>query len=145
MKIKPFCDDIALLNGTLYTDETNNSTLNITLKNPAGKHIIAQAKEITTREEAEKTKYSLYVSRETLPETDEDEFYHEDLIGLTAHEGDQTLGKVKSVENFGAGDLLEITPKNGESYFVPFDNEYIEAINLNEKNIRLKNVGHFKL
>ena len=61
--------------------------------------------------------------RSRLPAPDDDEFYIEDLVGLDAVSRDgSAIGKVKAVHDFGAGDLLEIAPKNqGEpSFFVPF-------------------------
>lgn len=145
VKIKPFCDDLTLLNGELFIDKTGQDILTVTLKNPSGKYIIAQAEEITTREQAGQTKCSLYILREQLPETEEDEFYHEDLIGLVALEANQEIGAIKAIENFGASDLMEIKPKNGNSYFIPFDDQYIEDINLDEKTIHLKNTKHFIL
>lgn len=146
VKIKPFCGDLALLNGELFTDETGTDTMNITLKNQSGKYILAQAQEITTREQAEQTKCALYVPRETLPaDLDEDEFYIIDLIGITAYNESEILGKIIAVNDFGAGDLIEIKPQSGDSYFIPFDDQYIKDINLEEKTIHLHGVEHFKL
>ncbi len=57
----------------------------------------------------------LHVERARLPETDEDEWYYTDLIGLAAVSPDgEAVGEVVSVQNFGAGDLLEIRPAEGE-------------------------------
>lgn len=51
----------------------------------------------------------LFVDRSLFPETDEDEFYITDLVGLTARTGDgEILGRIKGVYNFGAGDMIEI-------------------------------------
>ncbi len=145
VKIKPFCDELRLLNGTLYTNETGDETINITLKNNVGKYTLAQVDEITTREQAEVTKFLLYIRRDQLPETGDDEFYIEDLTGITAYEGDKQLGKIIAANDFGAGTLLEIKPNSGESYFVPFDDQYIQSINLEEKTIHLDGVERFKL
>lgn len=65
----------------------------------------------------------LYVPRSALPEPDEDEFYLTDLVGLTVRhiQTDVLLGRVKSVQNFGAGDILEITPDlGGPTWYLPF-------------------------
>jgi len=67
---------------------------------------------VKTREDAEALKSTrLYVPRERLPEPDEDEFYYADLIGLQIEDQDGTrIGRIKAVQDFGAGDMLEYTP-----------------------------------
>ena len=64
----------------------------------------------------------LYVERAKLPEPDEEEWYYADLIGLTAVSTEaEVIGRVAAVQNFGAGDLLEIE-RGGEpeTLLVPF-------------------------
>jgi len=80
------------------------------------------AEEVSTREEAEALKSTkLYVARESLPEPDEDEFYYADLEGLQVKTTDGKLaGHILGVHEFGAGDMLEIKPKEGASFFHPF-------------------------
>ena len=74
--------------------------------------LIARAKEITTKEQADVLKgLELYAPRSALPPADADEFYLADLVGLRAETPDGApLGVVKAVPNFGAGDILEIEP-----------------------------------
>src|ERR1700742_5396769 len=72
-------------------------------------HLVATLKGVTSRNEAERLNgLELYVARDHLPATDEDEYYHADLIGLTAvtTTGDP-LGRVTAIHNFGAGDIIE--------------------------------------
>ena len=70
----------------------------------------------------------LYVPREKLPETDADEFYYVDLIGMTAKTPDgKILGKIAGVHNFGAGDMLEI---DGIDDFVSFSEKNVPAVDL---------------
>lgn len=64
----------------------------------------------------------LFARREAMPPPAEDEFYHADLIGLRAEtpEGEE-LGRVVALSNYGAGDILEIAPKDGgETLLLPF-------------------------
>jgi 16S rRNA processing protein RimM len=85
--------------------------------------IVARAKEIATPEQADALRgLKLFVPREVLPEPDEDEFYLADLIGLSAVSPDgERIGMVKSVQNFGADDLLEIEPAGGgATWWLPF-------------------------
>jgi len=145
VKIMPYCDNTSLLNGECFTEKSDNKTLNITLKNPMGKHILAQIEGINTREEAQNLKCSLYVPRETLPDIkSDDEYYVEDLIGLSViDESSKTIGKLIDVPNFGAGDLLEIKPKSGASYFVPFQDEFVIEVNIEQNTITVANADQF--
>jgi 16S rRNA processing protein RimM len=83
----------------------------------AGKqHFVARLRGVADRSEAERlNNLALYVPREKLPPTEDDEtFYHADLIGLSAYDRQGTaVGKVVAVHNFGAGDVLEIQPQGG--------------------------------
>lgn len=88
--------------------------------------VVGRAKEIATREEADALRgLKLYVPRDTLPEPDEDEFYLADLVGLEARDPEGlVLGTVKSVQNFGADDILEIAPAaGGPTWYLPFTKE----------------------
>jgi 16S rRNA processing protein RimM len=79
----------------------------------------------------------LYVARDQLPDSDEDEWYYEDLIGLKAvsPEGDE-IGEVVSVQNFGAGDLLEIRPADArQSVFVPFTKAAVPLVDVKQERI----------
>ncbi len=84
--------------------------------------LVARAAQITTPEEADALRgLFLYVPREHLPEPGEDEFYLADLIGLAAvSSSGEALGRIKSVRDFGAGDILEIQPAEGASWQVAF-------------------------
>lgn len=63
----------------------------------------------------------LYVERSALPETEENEYYHADLIGLEAEDTDgKPLGVVIAVHDFGAGDIVEIEHPGGRTSMVPF-------------------------
>jgi len=61
------------------------------------------------------------IDRASLPPLDDGEYYHADLIGLTcfSHQ-DETVGSVVGVENFGAGDLLEVEKVDGKRSLIPF-------------------------
>jgi 16S rRNA processing protein RimM len=82
---------------------------------------IARFAEIMDRNAAEKLRGTLlHVPRSTLPALAEGEYYHADLVGLPAitTEGEE-LGRVIAVENFGAGDILEIELPNGKRFMIP--------------------------
>jgi len=95
-------------------------------------HLVATFKGVTTREEAERLNgIELYVAREKLPATDDDEYYHTDLIGLAAvtTEG-EALGSVLAIHNFGAGDIIEIAPPKGTTMLLPFTNAVVPEVDL---------------
>ena len=95
-------------------------------------HLVATLKGIATREEAERLNgVELYVAREKLPETSEDEYYHADLIGLAAVDAaGEPLGRVIAIHNFGAGDIIEIAPPNGATMLLPFTNAVVPTVDL---------------
>ena len=84
----------------------------------------------------------LYVSRDKLPELEEEEFYHTDLIGLDVKvaDTDEIIGKVLAIYNFGAGDLLDIKI-NGEknSLMLPFTKLYVPEVNISDGYIIIAN------
>ncbi len=77
--------------------------------------------------------HDLYVDRDRLPPPDEGEFYFTDLIGLRAEtpEGD-VLGIVKAVQNFGAGDILEVEPDGAPAFYLPFTHNAVPEIRIAE-------------
>ena len=82
---------------------------------------IARFAEIPDRTAAEALRGTvLTVPRSALPPLEEGEYYHADLIGLAAvSDAGEPLGTVVAVENFGAGDLLEIERPTGKRFMVP--------------------------
>jgi 16S rRNA processing protein RimM len=88
----------------------------------SGKTAVARFEGIADRSAAEALRESLVeVDRSSLPPLEEGEYYHADLIGLSAVDGDgNPVGTVVSVENYGAGDLLEIEGGGGRRSLIPF-------------------------
>ena len=87
-----------------------------------GKTAIARFEGISDRTAAEALRGQLVeVDRDTLPPLQEGEYYHADLVGLPCiDEGGKSLGTVVAVENFGAGDLLEVELPSGKRSLIPF-------------------------
>ena len=95
--------------------------------------LVARVEEIATPEQADALRgLRLYIPRAALPEADEDEFYLADLIGLEARDpAGVMIGRVRSVQNFGAGDLLEIQPAaSGPSWWLAFTRETVPEVRL---------------
>jgi 16S rRNA processing protein RimM len=76
----------------------------------------------------------LHAPRAALPEAEEGEVYVADLIGArVVHVDGRELGVVKTVQNFGAGELLEITPPMGASYLLPFTEENFPGLDMDAR------------
>ena len=88
----------------------------------AGKGAIARLESVDDRSTAEGLRGQLIeVDRSTLPPLDDSEYYYADLVGLACVDRDgQSVGTVVAVENFGAGDLLEIDLAGGRRSLIPF-------------------------
>ena len=96
--------------------------------------------EVKTREQAEALKSTkLYVPRENFPAPEEDEFYASDLVGLEVKSTDgKRIGKIIGVQDFGAGDLLEIKPKEGASFYHPFTLEATPKVDIKAGRVVIK-------
>ena len=88
----------------------------------SGKGAVARFEGIDDRSAAEALRGALVeVDRSALPPLAEGEYYHADLIGLPAIDSDgKPLGVVVGVDNYGAGDLLEIALEGGRASLIPF-------------------------
>ena len=85
--------------------------------------LVARVAGVSTREAAETLKgVEIFARRSQLPPPSEDEFYYDDLIGLDAVDtAGNPVGRVVSLMNYGAGDVLEIAPaQGGETLLLPF-------------------------
>ena len=93
---------------------------------------MATLKGVVTREEAERLNgVELYISRSKLPATDADEYYHADLIGLSAENAaGEPIGRVIAIHNFGAGDIIEIAPLHGTTLLLPFSNAVVPTVDI---------------
>lgn len=99
--------------------------------------IVARLSGIDDRDAAEALRGTLlYVPRHKLPRPDEDEFYHDDLVGLAAVDRDgKAAGRVVAVHNFGAGDLIELRSPEGESVMVPFTRDAVPEVDLAARRV----------
>ncbi|MBN9005721.1 MAG: ribosome maturation factor RimM [Rhizobiales bacterium] len=106
--------------------------LEIARAREAKDHLVATLKGVTTRDEAERLNgIELYVARDKLPATDDDEYYHADLIGLAAVGVDGgPIGRVIAIHNFGAGDIVEIAPTRGPTLMLPFTNAVVPTVDI---------------
>ena len=140
--------------GTLFEFDAvflgqNFKPIKLWFKSSSGDFFLAAADLINNREDAQALKGErLFVRRDQLAalgsaeqndqDDDGDDFYHADLIGLDAKDKDgKALGSIRSVEDFGAGDLLEVSLMEpikglGRIVFVPFTKALVPTVDINE-------------
>ena len=139
VRIKPFTDIPESVSAYGPVEiEDGSRTLEIEVANRAGKgQIAALVLADRDRNEAETlTGQHLYINRNQLPSTDFDEFYFADIIGLSVlNKNGDSLGEVMAVHDFGAGAVLECLDKKEVPVMVPFTQEAVPEIDLNEKFI----------
>lgn len=105
-------------------------TLTLKSLKPGKPDATARFAEINSRDEAEALRGTvLTIDRSELPALEEGEYYHSDLLGLPAATPDgEAIGTVVAVENFGAGDILEIEKPDGKRFMVPFRPEAVPEV-----------------
>ena len=134
VRLKSFCSeptDIAAY-GPLSTED-GTRLFHITLTRPVSGGLGARIKGINTKEQADALRgVTLHVPRERLHSLPDDEFYHADLIGLSAYDtGGELIGKVTAVYNHGAGDILEIsTSRHKSALLLPFTLAIVPNVDL---------------
>lgn len=115
------------------TDKDGRRTFTLSNVRDTGKGVHARIAGITSRTEAEALKGTqLYVLRDALPPPDDGDYYHEDLIGLAAVDpAGAAIGTIIAVQNFGAGDLLEIQLAGSQrTEFAPFTDACVPTVDL---------------
>jgi 16S rRNA processing protein RimM len=125
VRVKLFGEGIATLS---VHRSFNDGALTLSKLRDDGKGgAIARFAEVVDRTAAESLRgTALAVPRSALPPLAEGEYYHADLIGLAAvSDTGEPLGLVVTVENFGAGDVLEIERPDGKRFMVPMRDEAV--------------------
>jgi 16S rRNA processing protein RimM len=133
VKVKSFTEEPSdvVAYGTL-SDQTGRKTFRLDIVGEAKGQLIVRMDGIADRNAAEGLKgQKLYIHRSALPETEEDEFYHADLIGLhMVLPAGRPHGVIKAVYDFGAGDLLEVALDDAGITYLPFTREVVPTIDL---------------
>jgi 16S rRNA processing protein RimM len=133
VKLKSFtADPKAIGRYAPVEDESGTRSFKVKVRGLVRGLVIARLEGVDDRNAAEALKgLRLYVSRGRLPKPRKGEWYHADLIGLRAMRSDGTaLGRVKSVANYGAGDLLEVERDGGQTVFLPFTKTVVPEIDV---------------
>ena len=128
-------DPVSVLEHNPLLNERGEPALSITAAREHKGALLVRAEEAPDRTAAEKlTNLKLYVDRADLPDTDEDEYYITDLIGMDVVDtAGAPVGKVVNVENFGAGDLLDIRPLEGPTFYLLFSLDNVPDVRLADR------------
>ena len=133
MRIKAFTgkpDDVAAYGPV--TDEAGTRHFELRITGHSRGMPVVKITGVEDRDAAEALKGTrLYIARSALPDTEENEYYHADLIGLKAEDTDgQPLGAVIAVHEFGAGDILEIEHEGGLTEMLPFTRACVPSVDI---------------
>ena len=115
VRLKVFAEDFAAYRSF------NDGALTLTSARGGSNGTIARFAEIADRNAAEALRGTeLSVPRAALPPLGEGEYYHADLLGLAAvSTGGEPLGRIVAIENFGAGDVIEVERPTGKRFMAP--------------------------
>ena len=139
VRLKSFCaDPVAIATyGPLWTEDGARSFA-LTLGPAVSEGFSARLSGVGTKEQADALRgLRLFVDRDRLPATDEDEFYHTDLLGLEVLDtGGKVLGRIKAVLNHGASDLLEVVaPGQPGALLIPFTRAIVPTVDLTARRV----------
>jgi 16S rRNA processing protein RimM len=134
VKLKSFtADPMAVKDYGPLASEDGAASFEIEAMRPAKGHLVVRFRGVHDRNAAERlTNLRLFVPRDRLAPPEADEFYHADLIGLSAVGTDGTeIGTVAAIHDFGAGDILELRPAaGGSTIMLPFTDACVPDIDI---------------
>jgi 16S rRNA processing protein RimM len=134
VRLKSYCaEPAAIADYGVLTDEAGTRQFEVTLTGQISNGLSARLSGVRTKEEADALKgLRLFVDRDRLPETGDDEYYHADLIGLRVMDtGGAELGTVRAVLNHGASDLLEVMgPGLQAPVLLPFTHAVVPTVDV---------------
>lgn len=143
LRVKAFTGDPLALGdyGALYAKD--GRAFEIEDIRPAGEVVVVRFKGLRDRAAAEAlTGTELFVDRSVLPPEEEDEFYHADLIGLAVRdETGAEVGKVTAVQNYGGGDILEISYGGRKGLLIPFSQAAVPEVDVAGGFVRIDTVA----
>lgn len=139
VRIKPFTElpqDVLGYGPLTRKDDT--VSIEIVSSRVVKNNLVVKIGGVNSRTEAEALRGTeLFVDREALSEPDIDEWYYSDLIGLKVVDpAGQVIGSVLSIQNYGAGDLIEMNPEaGGDPVLVPFTASFVPDVDISNARI----------
>ncbi|WP_299048290.1 ribosome maturation factor RimM [uncultured Tateyamaria sp.] len=139
VRIKSFCaqpEDIETYSP--LTTEDGKRSFALAIVRPMKNGFVVRIADVASKEQADALKGTqLFARRDQLPHLPDDEFYYTDLVGLDVYDtGGGSLGRVKSVQNHGASDLLEVhAPGATATVLLPFTKAAVPTVDLGARRI----------
>jgi len=140
VRVKTFTGDPMALADYGPLRSRDGSSFEVLGLRPQGNIVVARLKGIADRGEAEALNGTeLFVERAALPDKlEEEEFYHADLMGMDVlDERGNKLGKVTAIQNFGAGDILEVKGPGLNGALIPFTKAAVPSVDMAMRTIRI--------
>jgi 16S rRNA processing protein RimM len=137
VRVKPFTANPSSLGDYGDLVATDGRAFHVKALRASGEMLVVEFAGVTDRNAAEALNGTeLFVPRDRLPKAGDEEFYHADLVGLEAVTKDGArVGTVSGVENYGAGDLIEIERASGGAVLVPFTRTAVPEIDLKARRV----------
>lgn len=133
VRIKTFtADPLDVVSYGPVRDESGTRSFTLRITGEAKGQVLARVEGVTDRTAAQALQgLRLFVTRDALPAPEEEEFYHADLLGLRVEQADGTvLGAVTAIHDFGAGTMLEVRPRHGNTVMVPFTRAVVPVVDV---------------
>ena len=139
VKLKSFTEipeNIFSFNEIFIESSVNPIKLKLTRK--LKQIFVCKIENVETRDDAENFKgLKLFISRKSLSKLSDKEFYHSDLLNFAVYNlNKESFGKVISLEDFGAGLLVEVK-KNNKTFYLPMGKNFLKKIDYKDKQIIL--------
>ncbi|MBI1328179.1 MAG: 16S rRNA processing protein RimM [Alphaproteobacteria bacterium] len=126
VKLAVYLEDARDIESYNPVTDAQGKNYEIKLKNSTGKFWLAEVSGVTDRNKAEELAgTSLFIPRSALPDVEEGDILHADLIGMKVEDTKgNIIGTVRDIKNFGAGDLLDI----GNKTMLPLNAQFYDEI-----------------
>ncbi len=143
VRVKTFTGDPLALGdyGPFYT--ADGRAFEVADIRPANTVVVVRFKGVKDRDAAEALGGTeLFVDRSALPDEEDDEFYHADLIGLAVQDDSgAAIGTVQAIHNFGADDILEVALSGRNTMLIPFSRAAVPEISVQGGFVRIDPVA----
>lgn len=139
IKIKTFTEGVEIFKQNIKFYNQYNDNIDIKISFVKNNIIVAQVDDISDRNEAQKmVGQEIYIARSDLPPENDDEIYFIDLIGMELITQDKiSVGVVKDIYNFGAGDILEYESTDKKLHMICYNEKFIQDIDKDLKKITI--------
>lgn len=121
-------------------DELRNKSIDVevTFSRENGKFIIVHFKDIDDMTTAEKFKgCSIFMEEENMHKLKRNQYYHHDLLKCNVYVKDTMIGKVSSVENNGAHDILRVSTIDNKTKLIPFVKSWLVSVDIDNSRIEI--------